>query len=154
MRHWFSPTIFHSHRFMCCCIDAVLRDCFPLGYVFVLHRDVENSFVLGPRSNFCKVSQKVEQRWVRNASGHLLSLQNIPQKHSKHKKEDNLKSFESHYSRMNLLTYGTTTIHLFPFLCFLLSLIISLLCNIRTFLDGLSYIVLKFKCAMHISTTC
>lgn len=135
-----------------CCIDAVLRDRFPLGYVFVWHRDVENGFVLGPRSNFCKVSQKVEQRWVRNASGHLLSLQNIPQKHSNYKKEDNLMSFESHYSRMNLLTYGATAIHLLPFLYFLLSLIISLLCNIRKFLDGLSYIVLKFKCTMHIST--
>lgn len=47
---------------------------FPTVYVFMSRRAVEDSFVHGPESNFCKVSLKVEQRWERNSSGPLPSL--------------------------------------------------------------------------------
>lgn len=41
-------------------------------------RHAENSFLLDPRSHFCRASQKVERRWVRNSSGHLLSPRGTP----------------------------------------------------------------------------
>lgn len=90
------------------CIDAILRDSCPIGYVFTLRRDVE--FCARSQEKFL---QSVPKGWAEMGKKlfrtSALSLQNTPQKHSKHKGDGTVCGFESHRRRMNLLTYVATT---------------------------------------------